>query len=293
MINDFAKRLERIIDFLPPVPIVMAELMQAMGDENVDMNDLSKIIAKDPSMSVNVLKIANSAFYRLPYKVATVDHAVKMLGMKEISMICISCGAYRALMPSRNMETFNLEDFWKHSVATGAMARKICREFRVGDQNIAYFLGLLHDVGKIILDRFAHDIYAIVIQTTFDECISMIEAEKRLIGESHDVIGSFIMNKWKLPEVFSDVARYHHSVSEAPEHNRTMVSVTALADQLARVRCFGFGGDMGGIVLSETESFKMLQIAAPAIAEMDVFKFVNDLDMMNDEITEMEMLLAT
>ncbi|HEX2967196.1 MAG TPA: HDOD domain-containing protein [Syntrophorhabdaceae bacterium] len=293
MINDFALRLERIIDFLPPIPVIMTELMQTLADENADMNDLAKIISKDPSMSVNVLKIANSAFYRLPYKVATVDHAVRMLGLKEISMICISCGAYHALMPARGAQTFNLEDFWKHSVATGAMTRKICSEFHTGDRSIGYFLGLLHDIGKIILDRFAHDIYTIVIQTTFEECISMIEAEKRLIGESHDVIGAFVMNKWKFPEVFADAAKYHHSVAESPEHNRTMIAAVALADQLARVRCFGFGGDMGGVVLSETEPFRILQTAVPAIAELDIFKFVNDLETMNDEITEMEKLLVT
>lgn len=292
MIKDFAKRLESIVDYLPPIPIVMSELLQALNNEDVDMNILAKIISKDPSMSMNVLKIANSAFYRLPYKVATVEHAVKMLGMKEITMVCLACGAYRALMPSRNVQTFNFDDFWKHSVATGVIARKICRELRIGDQNITYFLGLLHDVGKVILDRFAHDIYTIVIQTTFDECISMIEAEKRLIGESHDVIGGFVMEKWKLPEVFADVARYHHAITESPEHNRVTVAVASLADQLARVRYFGFGGDMSGVVLSETEAFKVIEGVAPEIANIDIFRFVYELETVNDEIVEMEKILT-
>ena len=291
MISDFAKRLERIIDFLPPIPVVMAELLKALGDEDVGMNDLAKIIAKDPSMSMNVLKIANSAFYRLPYKVATVDHAVRMLGMKEITMICVACGAYRALMPRRNEQTFNFDDFWKHSVATGVIARKICRELRIGDHNIAYFLGLLHDVGKIILDRFAHDIYTIVIQTTFDECVSMIEAEKHLIGESHDVIGGFVMERWKLPEIFADAARYHHSVMESPEHNRVIVGAISLADQLARVRYFGFGGDKSGVVFSETEAFKVIEGVNPEIADIDIFKFVYELETVDDEIVEMEKIL--
>ncbi len=269
----------------------MAELLKALGDEDVGMNDLAKIIAKDPSMSMNVLKIANSAFYRLPYKVATVDHAVRMLGMKEITMICVACGAYRALMPRRNEQTFNFDDFWKHSVATGVIARKICRELRIGDHNIAYFLGLLHDVGKIILDRFAHDIYTIVIQTTFDECVSMIEAEKHLIGESHDVIGGFVMERWKLPEIFADAARYHHSVMESPEHNRVIVGAISLADQLARVRYFGFGGDKSGVVFSETEAFKVIEGVNPEIADIDIFKFVYELETVDDEIVEMEKIL--
>ncbi|MBA4389959.1 MAG: hypothetical protein C0399_03375 [Syntrophus sp. (in: bacteria)] len=293
MIQDFAKRLEKVIEFLPPIPIVMTELLAAIADEDVEMNALARIISKDPSMSMNVLKIANSAFYRLPYKVATVEHAVKMMGMKEITMICLACGTYRALMPSRNVQTFNSDDFWKHSVATGVIARKICRELKVGDKNVIYFLGLLHDVGKVILDRFAHDIYTLVIQTTYDECISMIEAEKRLIGESHDVIGGFVMEKWKLPEVFADVARYHHTVMESPEYNRINVAIASLADQLARVRYFGFGGDMSGVVFSETEAFKVLEKVVPDIVNMDIFRFVHELETVDDEIVEMEKILTS
>ena len=293
MIKDFAKRIENIIDFLPPVPIVMSELLQALGDEDIDINALARIISKDPSMSINVLKVANSAFYRLPYKVATVEHAVKMLGMKEITMICLACGTYRALAPSSNVQTFNFDDFWKHSVAAGVIARKICRELKVGDRNIIYFLGLLHDVGKVILDRFAHDVYSLVIQTTFDECISMIEAEKRLIGESHDAIGGVVMEKWKLPSVFADVARFHHAVMEAPEHNRTAVAIISLADQLARIRYFGFGGDMSGVVLSETDAFKVLAAVAPEIENIDIFRFVYELETVDDEIVEMETILTS
>ena len=271
----------------------MTELVQALGNDDIGMSDLAKIISKDPSMSMNVLKIANSAFYRLPYKVATVDHAVNMLGMKEITMICVACGAYQALLPSRNAKTFNYTDFWKHCVATGVIARKICRELKIGDHNIMYFLGLLHDAGKIILDRFAHDIYSLVIQTTFDECISMVEAEKRLIGESHDIIGGFVMEKWRLPEVFADVAKHHHAVMEAPERNRVTVGVVSLADQLARVRYYGFGGDKSGIVVSETDAFEVIAGAAPEIVGMDIFKFVYELETVNDEIVEMEKILTS
>ena len=293
MIEDFTKRLEKVIEFLPPIPVVMSELLAALDDEDVEMNVLARIISKDPSMSMNVLKIANSAFYRLPYKVATVEHAVKMLGMKEITMICLACGTYRALMPSRNVQSFSFDDFWKHSVATGVIARKICRELNVGDKNIIYFLGLLHDVGKVILDRFAHDVYALVIQTTFDECISMIEAERRLIGESHDVIGGFVMEKWKLPEIFPDVAKYHHTVMGSPEHNRINVAIASLADQLARVRYFGFGGDMSGVVFSETEAFKVLEEVVPDIINMDIFRFVYELETVDEEIVEMEKILTS
>ncbi len=293
MITDFAKRLETVINFIPPIPVVIVELLKALDDENANMNDIARIIAKDPPMSMNVLKVANSAFYRLTNKVATVQHAVRMLGVKELGMICVSCGAYQALKPPTDTATFDLNEFWKHSVATGVISKKICAELAVGDKNTIYFGGLLHDIGKVVLDRFAHEVYKIVIQVTHEECLPMIEAEKRIIGESHDTIGGMIMERWKFPFTLVDVARYHHAISLCPEETRATVAVCSLADELARVRYFGFGGDRSGIVLEETEAFRALHDVSPSIANVDVFRLLCDLEAVDEEIVEMEKILTT
>lgn len=293
MITDFAKKLETVVNFIPPIPAVIMELLKALNDESANMNDIARIISKDPPMSMNVLKVANSAFYRLTNKVATVEHAVRMLGVKELGMICVSCGAYQALKPSADTESFDLNEFWKHSVATGVIAKRVCTELAVGDKNTIYFGGLLHDVGKVVLDRFAHEVYRIVIQITHEECLPMIEAEKRIIGESHDTIGGMIMERWKFPFHLIDVARYHHAITLCPEETRPTVAVCALADELARVRYFGFGGDRSGIVLEDTEAFQVLRTISPTIANVDVFKLLCDLEAVDEEIVEMEKLLTT
>jgi putative nucleotidyltransferase with HDIG domain len=291
MIKDLKKKLEGAVNLLPPIPAVMADLLRALDDENTDMNSLARIISKDPSMSINVLKVANSAFYRLPYKVSAIDHALKMLGIKEITMICIACGAYGALKPPRGVQTFDINKFWKHSVATAVIAKRFSNKANMKDLGAVYLSGLLHDVGKIILDRFVHEIYEIVIKATGDECISMIEAEKKFLGETHDTVGGWIMEQWKLPEIFIDVARHHHSVNDSPEKNRTAVAVCSLADQLARIQDFGFGGDMSGVILSETEAFKVIEKANPKVLEIDLVKFNWDLENADDEIGEMESIL--
>lgn len=292
MIADFAKKLENIIHFIPPIPAVIVELVRALDDENSNMGTIARIIAKDPPMSMNVLKVANSAFYRLANKVSTVDHAVNMLGVKEISMICVSCGAYQALKPPRDAGTFNLQEFWKHSVATGVIARTLCKELSVGDRQTIYFGGLLHDIGKVVLDRFAHEVYKIIIQITHDECIPMIEAEKKILGESHDVIGGLIMEKWKFPFVLADIARFHHSVSASSEQSRPSIALCALADELARLQFYGFGGNQGGVILEETEAFGILAGIAPGITKIDMYKLVQDLETLQDEIAEMETILT-
>lgn len=291
MTDDLSRKLGEVIDLMPPIPAVMAELLQALGNKNIELRALAGIISKDPLMSMNVLKVSNSAFYRLPNKVATVDHAVKLLGIREITGICIACGAYQALKPSQNEETFDLDDFWRHSVATGVVARRLSRELEILDHNVLYFLGLLHDVGKVILDRFAHDVYRIVAKTTRGENVTAREAEKRLIGESHDVVGSWLMKKWRLPPTFVDVAHYHHTVRESPQDTRGSVAIVSLADRLAWLHYLGLEPGEHNHYLTESEAYSVLEETTAAVEDIDFAHFMNDLDAAHEEIGEMTRIL--
>ena len=291
MVDDLQKKLEDVIDLLPPIPAVMMELIQALGDKNIELRALANIISKDPLMSMNVLKVSNSAFYRLPNKVATVEHAVKLLGIKEITGICIACGAYQSLKPPQNVETFDLNDFWRHSVATGVVSRRLSQELEILDHNVLYFLGLLHDVGKVILDRVAHDIYKIVIQTSREENITIHEAEKRLIGESHDIVGGWLMEKWRLPMTFVHVANYHHNINEAPEDNKAATAIISFADRLAWLHYLGLESGFDVTLLTDDEAYSFLEEKTSNIDDIDLGRFMQELDSAHEEIDEMTHIL--
>jgi putative nucleotidyltransferase with HDIG domain len=291
MVDDLKKQLDEVIDLLPPIPAVMTELLQSLGNKDIELKALASIISKDPMMSMNVLKVSNSAFYRLPNKVATVEHAVKLLGIKEITGICIACGAYQSLKPPRDAETFDLDDFWRHSVATGIVSRRLCQELEILDNNVLYFLGLLHDVGKVVLDRFAHDIYKNVVQAARDENISIQVAEKRIIGESHDTVGGWLMEKWKLPWTFADVAKYHHNVNEAPEDNKAAVAIISFADRLAWLHYLGLESGFDVTLLTNHEAYLFLDEISDNIDEIDLGKFMQELDSAHEEIDEMTRIL--
>lgn len=291
MLDDLQNKIEKVIDFLPPIPAVMTELLHALSDSDIELKALAKIISKDPLMSMNVLKVSNSAFYRLPNKVTTVDHAVKLLGIKEITGICIACGAYQSLKPSQNVETFDFDDFWRHSVATGVVSRRLSQELEILDHNVIYFLGLLHDVGKVVLDRFAHDIYKAVIKTTREENVTIREVEQRLIGASHDMVGGWLMEKWKLPWTFVDVARYHHAVKEAPEDNKAATAIISFADRLAWLHYLGVESNFDASILTDHDAYLFLDGISANIDEIDLGKFMQELDSANEEIDEMTKIL--
>jgi HD-like signal output (HDOD) protein len=292
MNHSLKQKIEETIDFLPPMPASAEDLIRALNSDDADLRTISNIIAKDPSMTINVLKIANSSFYGLPQKVAGVDHAVRLLGISEVASLCLSCAATRSLRPPRGVKAVDLDLFWSHSVATGVFGRILSRSLGIGVRENLYLSGLMHDVGALVLDRCGHDVYETILRLTRQENISVREAEERIVGASHDVVGGWLMEKWKLPELYAAVTRFHHSVTEAPEKHRTYVALISLADEIARLKEHGFGGDMNGVIISEMDAFKILEQKNPRIADLDVVKFIWDLDSVNDEIEEMERMLA-
>ena len=292
MIDSIRQKVEGIRDFLPPSPLVMNELVQLLNQDDVDFKVLADVISKDPSMTMNVLRIANSAFYGLPNKVNSLDHAVAMLGIKELTSLCMSCGAASALAPSKKgQKTMDLRSFWRHSVATGVIARMFAVEFGLPTSNL-YLGGLMHDVGMVVLDRFFHPLYAKTVEVTFKENMPVIDAERRVLGETHAKIGGWLMEKWKLPPLFCEIASFHHSIEESSEEHRMVVCVVSLANQVSRLTGFGFGGDETGMVLSETSAFQFIAKTYPSLENIDVAKFVMDLDRADGEISELERMMT-
>ncbi|RJQ19413.1 MAG: HDOD domain-containing protein [Nitrospiraceae bacterium] len=291
MLENFKDKIQSLIEYLPPIPGVMNDLIKLLNAGNCDVREISDLIEKDPSLSVNILRIANSAFYGLPYKVSSLQQAVNLIGLKELASLCMFCSIGPALKPPAGMKTIDLKMFWRHSIATGIIAKIFCREFSIGVREDLYLAGLIHDIGKIIIDRSDHDVYSEVVRLTYDNNVSIGEAENKIIGESHSSIGSWLLEKWKLPRMFIETAAYHHSVRDASEEHRELVAVVSLADQIARLRGFGFGGDMRGTIINETEAFAIVRDGNPHVKDIDLAGFVMDLDRADSEISELEKII--
>jgi len=193
---------------LPPLPQVAAQVLRLAADPDSTTDELRRVISTDLALTSQILKIANSAFYGLPAKVTSIDHAVRMLGMDEITSLCISCSASQSLRAPKGVPTLDLEQFWRHSVATGVIGKILVRRLNLSRLESLYLAGLFHDVGKVVLDRFKHDAYSEIVELTHKESISILEAERAVMGASHDMVGGWLVEKWRLPEV--DTFLYIH-----------------------------------------------------------------------------------
>jgi CRP-like cAMP-binding protein len=142
---------------LPAMPAVMVKVRQMIQHQGTSPAQLAKIIETDPSMVAGILKVANSAYYGFRGKVSTIQHASALFGTRRLAELITAMSAGGVL--GKAMSGYGLEagDMWRHSVAVAVTAGEIAAATASDALDSAYMAGLLHDVGKIILDPYVRE----------------------------------------------------------------------------------------------------------------------------------------
>lgn len=244
-------RIEKVIsglDQLPTLPTVYHHLQRMLSDPRVSAKDIGTIIEQDPALATKILKVVNSSYYGFPRKVSTISHSVVILGFNEIKHMALSVSLLKMFGKNGKNEVFDYPGFWKHSLGVAVCAGIIGRkagQAKCASHEEAFVAGLLHDIGKVIEEQFLHDEFAGVIAVRESENLRLIEAEKRVIGLTHQEIGSYIAEKWKLPSVLEAAIGFHHDPlgkrGNSPVFN--MTSIIHCADVIVHGIALGSGGD--------------------------------------------------
>ncbi len=233
--EDIKKTLKTDGHPLPSFPQAAAKLMQAAKDEKTSLADLSKIVETDPGISVRVLEIVNSAFYGLKRKITALSEAVVFLGLDEIKKLAIGMTVFEKLFKSGQSDKFDRLLFWRHCLSVAVLSMEIARETGYPDPEEAYIAGLLHDIGKVLLDMRGWVNYGDFIQELAASGDLAIEKERSVLGLGHDDVGAFFCTRWKLPEKLALTVKYHHQPFEhlglEPEEMQ-LISIVSLSDFL-------------------------------------------------------------
>ena len=233
-------KLEKVED-LPTLPQVASRVVRMAMDPNVSLRQVGYVVESDPALAFKVLKVVNSAFYGFSRKIGSVPLAVNLLGPREVLLLTLSVSVFSAFPPVPGKPTFDREAFWRHSIGCGAIARALEERFGKGGYEELFSGGLLHDIGKILLDQYFHLELLEVLDISRRERVPMEEAELRVLGTTHEEIGGWLAERWQLPEGLVACVRYHHRPSEAPSEYREEVTIVHIADLLAKASGTGFG----------------------------------------------------
>ncbi|RJX35570.1 MAG: HDOD domain-containing protein [Desulfurivibrio sp.] len=231
-----------LIRHVPPFPKVAERVMTLLRDPEVTARQLAEVIQYDQAITANVLKICNAAYFGLPRKVNSLDEGLVVIGhdiLKDIIIASSSARFYQGKVGAG----YGLEqgDMWRHSVATGIMAKLLVRHISEVDQGSAFTAALLHDIGKRFLSGFVADDFEQIVEKVTRENCSFVAAEQEILGIDHAVLGGMILEKWEFDQQLIDAVREHHNAMAL--EGAPLTALVALSNSLVISIGIGVGDD--------------------------------------------------
>lgn len=229
----------RNLRHLPPAPRVVPELLRLLNQPDVDSSKVVNMISYDPSLTANVLRISNSAYFAAALPTANVQEAVTRLGFQQVyKLVAIATGA-QLLGPPQQGYGLEPGDLWKHSVASAVAAQIVAR--KVGDdENLAFTAALLHDIGKTVLCQSLNGDYVRLIRETESSGNSLLDIETKIFGINHAEVGGQLLQHWKFPSNIVAAVWFHHAPKAAAAHQR-LASCLYLGNMISCFMGHGYG----------------------------------------------------
>ncbi len=206
-VSSLLKKIVMLTGDLPTIPHTAQQVLQRLSDPEVEPKELEKIILQDPSLTARILKLANSPFYGRPRMIKTVSEATVVIGLETLKSIVVA-SAVREML-----KNFGLTEklLWEHAVGTAFVARFIAEKVKFKNTEEAFMSGLLHDIGKIILQIKVPDKMYLVMQDIYHgDNPNSIEVETEIFGFTHAHLGQLVARKWQFAGEIEEAIGYHH-----------------------------------------------------------------------------------
>ncbi len=225
------KRLVQNRVDLPVMPRVANVVMGEVTSEKSNAARLAQLISSDEALAGRIMRVSNSAFYRGPLPTTTLQQAIVRLGRNLVRDLVISLSSQSLFRTMGELE----ERLWSHSIAAGIAARLVAEKGRGVDQDEAFIGGLLHDIGKTVLNAAFPERFADTVKRAVKEGIPSYEAEQLAFGCHHAAVGGVLLMEWDLPQDLANAVLWHHSLSDlskVPANSRKLAVTLAAADEV-------------------------------------------------------------
>jgi putative nucleotidyltransferase with HDIG domain len=226
-----ASEISRAIANLKPIPQIALKILRMINEDLYEVDALTEEIRKDQVLSAKTLKLCNSAMFSNRTKIESMEHAVVMLGQHLLLKFVISASLNNFFGQCGMGYSLCRGGIYHHAIGTAIIAEKLADLTGKISTSLAYTAGLLHDIGKVVLDQYIHADFPFFYRQLYNERKHLIEVEKNVLGIDHTEVGGLLSQSWSLPESLIETIRYHHRPEDAIQ-NTELVHIVYLADLL-------------------------------------------------------------
>ena len=225
------------IDLLAPIPAIASQIMIKSEDPDSSLSEIADLIANDPALTANLMRICNSAYFSLPRKVESLKDAVSWVGLDQIVELVLTNTVSKNF--AKGLEGYGLGEgeLWRHAVTSAHVAKSLTNRYGISqNRHLIFTAALLKDIGKLVLGRFVAFSAEKINILVHSQGYSFNDAEKLVIGMNHEELGALVGEKWSFSENLINIIRHHHLTEESARGNRE----TALV-YLADIICMMMG----------------------------------------------------
>ncbi len=260
------------------LPPVATKILKLLENDNIDFRDIARIVEADASLTLKLLKVANSPLYATRTEVSSVQQAIVTLGLNRLTNIVLGISIFsRFFFSSQKQAADIIQKFWWHSSCTGMVAKSLAIKLNRFFKENEFIGGLLHDIGKLAMIQYDSQMFRRVIELVETKNMMDVDAEREVFGIDHIEIGKSIVDHWKLPYELASVISGHNNPS-ALQENRELTAIVRFADILCEI----WGADVfegfKTVDLRNEESWKLLCTSYPELANFDIEAFTFELE---------------
>jgi HD-like signal output (HDOD) protein len=198
------------LERLPRLSPLMMRLLAKLARPHCEVQDLTSLIEKDPLLSGQVLAMANSAIFGRTQQIATVGHAVTMIGAGTLRKFALGSSISNLFTRFHAAPTFSMTRFNLHSVATATLVEALAAELPVEFPEGAFIAGILHDIGKLLIAVTLPEEFENIRSLTAIKQIPLVECERSVLEVDHAELSALALVRWELAEPIQQAVRFHH-----------------------------------------------------------------------------------
>ena len=211
--------IEQTLERLQPVPQAALKIMRIVEEDEYDIRALAGEIRTDQVLCARTLKLANSVMLASRTRIESIDQALMYLGVNLLIKFVIAAAVETFFAQSASGYSLCRGGLYHHAVATAVLSEKLARLTHAAKPGLAYTAGLLHDIGKVVLDQYIAGASPLFYRRLIEEkATDFLQAEQSLLGITHSEAGYRLAKKWLLPDSLAEVIRHHHRPEEGQRH---------------------------------------------------------------------------